>query len=183
MDKTDIIKYKRISIVGSPGSGKTTLAFYLQKQLGIPLYRMSDILKKYENIQEEETWEAFFDTFLSLKDWIIDGCCEKSIPYRLRQSDLFIFLDIPFIICMKRVLIRGIKNLFSIGDTVYKDYNESLGAKLKYLFGRKIYARVIVFRDERRLKLLDLIKDNDEERVIIIHNKYELRRLKKMFET
>lgn len=80
MDKTDIIKYKRISIVGSPGSGKTTLAFYLQKQLGIPLYRMSDILKKYENIQEEETWEAFFDTFLSLKDWIIDGCCEKSIP-------------------------------------------------------------------------------------------------------
>ncbi|MGC2310124.1 MAG: hypothetical protein WA432_00710 [Candidatus Babeliaceae bacterium] len=103
--------HKRIVIVGNAGSGKTTLAFQLQKKFNLPLYHLDQYywqsnwervgLEKFNKIHEE----------LCKKDaWIIEGLYVKVLQQRVAHADVVIFLDMPRFLCIWYVLKRAIVN-------------------------------------------------------------------------
>lgn len=142
-----VINSKRIMIIGSPASGKSTLAYELSKILGIPVYHLDKYYWK-------DNWEATsFEDFrevinnIVLNDtWIIDGDYFKTIDIRLKRADLIIYLNIDSEISVKSYLERvrtgGIRDFNTNGlkeevDEEFikyiRDYKEYRGPMIKSL--------------------------------------------------
>ena len=82
----------RISIIGGPGTGKSTLAKNLGKKINLPDYHL-DQINFLENWKERDKQER--DMIISQKaneqKWIIDGTYKKTIEERIKKADLIIF--------------------------------------------------------------------------------------------
>lgn len=107
----DFSAYPRIAIVGSSGSGKSTLARRIAAETGHPL-----IYLDYEHWSagwthpSKEEWRAMNEAFVRGARWIIDGNYGGTMELRYRAADLVIFLDVPRMECIRRVLRRrGLK--------------------------------------------------------------------------
>ncbi|MCM1260856.1 MAG: hypothetical protein NC182_06995 [Prevotella sp.] len=106
-------KYKRILILGSIGSGKTTLANSIQKKKEITVYHLD---KEYWlpnwTRPEHQIWEEKIARFVSEDNWVIEGNYIETLPLRLERADLVIMLDIPTRICIRGVFWRTLKGQF-----------------------------------------------------------------------
>ncbi|MFO7942293.1 MAG: hypothetical protein R6U92_06625 [Bacillota bacterium] len=97
----------RIAVIGSPGSGKSTLSRRLGNILGLPVYHLDRI---YWNPGWEATPKVQFSRhhreILELPRWIIDGHYAWTLRERLEAADTVIYLDYPRLLCLKRALGR-----------------------------------------------------------------------------
>lgn len=84
----------RIVIIGGPGTGKTTLANNLGKELNIPVYHLDGInhLKDWQKRDAKERDERILE-IISNSKWITDGTYKTTLKQRIDRSDLVIFLD------------------------------------------------------------------------------------------
>lgn len=100
---------KKIAVIGSGGSGKSTLSRKLGEKLSIEVFHLDAILWKpdWEAVAKDQ--QKFIQYQLVAKDqWIIDGNYNGTIDIRLQAADCIIFMDIPRSICLYRVLRRMI---------------------------------------------------------------------------
>lgn len=127
---------KRIMIFGLPGSGKSTFALKLSKQLHLPLYH----LDKYFFVDNwvERDKEEFLNIQKSLVDqdkWIIDGNAIRSLEMRYKRADLVIYMCYPRWVCIVRVF----KRLFTKDPAIFdraENCEERVSWKLlTYLWG------------------------------------------------
>lgn len=99
---------RRITVIGNGGSGKTTLALRLGKELRIPVYHTDRIIWKagWERTPDEEI-RAQLEAIMAESAWIIDGIAGLStVELRLPRADLVIFLDFPLEHCKRWALQR-----------------------------------------------------------------------------
>jgi adenylate kinase family enzyme len=95
----------RIVIIGSPGSGKSTLARKLGRKLQIQVVHLDRIFwqpgwkEKPRNTRIEILKER-----VRKKQWIIEGTYLDSSEPRLEAADTIIFLDIPYFLCLQRII-------------------------------------------------------------------------------
>lgn len=97
----------KIMIFGRPGSGKSTFALHLSRQLNVPVYHLDKIF--YVNNWIERNYQEFLNMQQDLitKDhWIIDGNATKSLELRYAQADLVIYFLMPRLTCLWRILKR-----------------------------------------------------------------------------
>ena len=111
MNKKIKEKIKRISIVGGAGSGKTTLADNLGKQLNLPVVHI-DGINYFANWEERNKAER--DKIIIEKanedKWVIEGTYRSTLEYRMQRADLIIFLRYSTFSLLKGTLSRWIKN-------------------------------------------------------------------------
>lgn len=102
---------RRICIIGGSGTGKTTLAKNLGKQLNLPVYYIDGIhhLKNWEIRNKDERDKIILEKADEDK-WIIDGTYHSTLKQRLEKADCIIYLDYSTIAQIKGVLGRFIKN-------------------------------------------------------------------------
>lgn len=101
---------QRISIVGTTGSGKTTLARQMAQRLLIPHVEL-DALHREPNWTPAEA-QVFQDRVteaLSGDCWIVDGNYSAVRDIVWSQADTVVFLDYPFGIVMWRLLRRTLQ--------------------------------------------------------------------------
>ena len=100
----------RISIIGGSGTGKTTLANNLGKQLHLPTYHLDGLchLPNWEKINKEERDKIILQKINEDK-WIIDGTYFSTLKRRLEKSDYIIFLDYSTIAQLKGIVGRFFK--------------------------------------------------------------------------
>ena len=107
----DYKRPKKIIVIGSCGSGKTTFSLQLGYITGIPVIHLD---KEYwqpgwvEPIQDE--WIKKLNELMSKDKWILDGNFKSSLELRLQQADTVIFLDFKRHLCLYRVGKRFLKN-------------------------------------------------------------------------
>lgn len=89
-----LISYKRINIVGSPGSGKSTVANKLGKLLNLNVYDLDDYLydKSCKRLNSDLSTKAL-DELLKKSSFIIDGTYTTTFRQRLKYLDLVILTD------------------------------------------------------------------------------------------
>ncbi|MGN0638909.1 MAG: adenylate kinase [Huintestinicola sp.] len=98
---------RKVIVIGSPGSGKSTFARRLRDMTGLPLYYLDMIWHKPDktNISREE-FDKKLDEILSEDRWIIDGNYQRTLEVRLEKCDTVFLLDLPLEVCLSGAKAR-----------------------------------------------------------------------------
>jgi len=98
---------KKIVIIGSPGTGKTTLAKDLGSLLKIKVFHLDRLF--WQSGWKRKTRDTRIDILQNLvqeRQWIIEGTYLNSSETRFEAADTIIFLDIPALVCLRRIIKR-----------------------------------------------------------------------------
>ena len=98
---------KKILVVGSPGSGKSTFSRRLSEITGIRLYHLDLIYHNPDRTTNSREYliERIRNIFMN-DSWIIDGLYMGTIEMRLKECDTVFFLDLSVEECLKGVAER-----------------------------------------------------------------------------
>ena len=101
---------RRISIIGSGGAGKSTLATRLGNILHLPVIHLDRLHWQPGWIETpKDEWRRKVEEIVRANRWIIDGNFGGTMEIRLAACDTVIFLDFPPAICTWRVIKRRFK--------------------------------------------------------------------------
>ena len=102
-------KYNSINIVGSPGSGKTTLSKKLSEKLGFMIINFDELFDSLSD--SDKVLNQIEKSLCSEKEVILDGTYTSLLSQkRLSNTDLFILLSKNPIVCFLRVVKRSLIN-------------------------------------------------------------------------
>ncbi|MEZ4883558.1 MAG: hypothetical protein R3E32_02385 [Chitinophagales bacterium] len=94
---------KKILVIGSGGSGKSTLSLQLQKILQIPLIHLDEYYWCANWVESTKSeWEQKVRQLMEGETWIMDGNYSSTLELRLTKADTVIFLDFPRIKCITK---------------------------------------------------------------------------------
>lgn len=101
----------RISIIGAPGSGKTTLSFQLEKIYKLPVFNI-DTIYQFPNwvMRDPKERDAMILEEAKKDKWIIDGTFIDTLEARVKRADIVFFLDYSTFTFMKGIMTRLFKN-------------------------------------------------------------------------
>ena len=97
----------KIAIIGSPGAGKSTLAYQLGESLNIEIIYLDRYF--WQSDWREKPRDARIEILQDLvrrEQWIIEGTYLGASEPRLNAADTIIFLDIPPWLCLHRIRQR-----------------------------------------------------------------------------
>jgi adenylate kinase family enzyme len=102
---------RRILVIGSPGAGKSTLATRLAAARALPLHHLDLHHWKpgwvyRDPADARERVRAIAET----PDWVMDGNFAETFDIRMPRADTLIWLDYPRSTCLRRILLRSIKD-------------------------------------------------------------------------
>jgi adenylate kinase family enzyme len=102
------VDLRRVVVLGSSGSGKSTFAAGLAARTGLPLFHL-DHEYWLPGWVERCTLEAFTERVAEIaasERWIIDGNYSSSLPARLPRATAIFWLDLPRTVCLANVVRR-----------------------------------------------------------------------------
>ncbi|MFI8706020.1 shikimate kinase [Bacillus sp. NPDC077411] len=165
-----VVLTSKIHIIGSVGSGKTTLAKMLSSQLNIPYYELDNVVWKrsekgdIRNTPEER--DEQLNDIVSSDAWIIEGAHHTWVSQSFQHADIIIFLDVALSKRIYRITKRFILQLFGFEKANYKpsfhmylkmfkwtrDFERESKAEILYMFG-EYSDKVVVLKDNREVDI------------------------------
>ena len=99
--------YKRVAVIGCPGSGKSTFSRALRDATGLPLYHLDAIYWRDDRTTlPREEFYPLQREIIARDAWIIDGNYGSTMEWRVEACDLLVFLDFPTDLCLAGVRAR-----------------------------------------------------------------------------
>lgn len=100
---------KKVLVIGPGGAGKSTLSNRLGELLNIDVFHLDRYYWHPGWIETPKPeWKKIVEELLTRDEWIMDGNYSGTLDVRLKASDTVIFLDMPRLVCLWRVLKRAI---------------------------------------------------------------------------
>jgi adenylate kinase family enzyme len=105
----------KIVVVGTTGSGKSTLSTKLSDKLDIPYIQLDKLFWKpnWEWTKDEEFFKKIEGAIKDKDSWIIDGNYSRTRHITWAQADTVIWIDLPFYIVLKQNLLRALKRIYT----------------------------------------------------------------------
>ncbi|HHG3104736.1 TPA: DNA topology modulation protein, partial [Vibrio parahaemolyticus] len=98
---------KRIAVIGSGGSGKSTFSALLGKELNLPVHHLDQLYWKPNWVKTpKDDWLKIQKSLCESECWIIDGNYQSTLDIRFEACDTIIFLDVNRYTCIYRALKR-----------------------------------------------------------------------------
>ena len=144
---------KKILVIGSGGSGKSTLSLKLGATLGIDVYHLDKFYwREGWTKPAPEEWLQIIDGLLSREQWIMDGNFSGTLKQRIEQCDTIIFLDFSRPLCLWRIIRRRLQYRQRARPDMANGCNERLNLEF--------VSWVINYRKRSRPKVVELIRLN-----------------------
>lgn len=134
----------RVVVVGSSGSGKTTVALEIARRLGVPHLEMDAVVHaKGWNSTPDPEFQRIMDEFTSQGRWVVDGnYTDHGIPVVVwPRADTFVWIDPPKRVVMVRVVRRTLRRVI----TRTRLWDSGLTEPLSNLYKRDPYENIIVW--------------------------------------
>lgn len=98
---------RRILVIGPGGAGKSTVARHLGELLHLEVLHLDKFHWRPGWIEPPKSeWLKTVDKLIARDRWIMDGNFSGSLERRVAACDTVIFLDLPRLLCIGRVLKR-----------------------------------------------------------------------------
>lgn len=114
----------KIYIIGSVGSGKTTLARKVSAKLQIPHFETDNFVWSRhpagDRRNEIDVRNQLLQDAITLDEWVIEGVHIDWTDSGLQEADQIIFLDFPSPKRVRRIVKRYIRQLMRIEKANYK---------------------------------------------------------------
>ncbi len=123
---------QRVVVVGTSGSGKTTVAARIGEELGLLHIELDSIhwLPNWTELPDEEFRTQVAEK-ITVDRWVADGNYKPVRDLLWRRADTLVWLDLPFRVVFWRVVKRTIRRVWT-GEELWNANKEKLSA----LFGR-----------------------------------------------
>ena len=102
----------RVSLVGVPGSGKTTVGRQLAASLGVPFVELDAIFHQpgWGELPRDDFRERVSEV-LTADGWVVDGNYSAVQDLVWRRADTVVWLDLPMCVWLPRLFRRTIRRL------------------------------------------------------------------------
>ncbi|MGX1193039.1 AAA family ATPase [Metabacillus sp. SLBN-84] len=116
---------RKIHIIGSVGSGKTTLARDLSSKLNFPFYELDNVIWIRHNSGDirrtEVERDEYLKTIIDSEAWIIEGVHnEEWVSNSFHKAELIIFLDTNYSVRTYRIVKRFLLQQLRLEKSNYK---------------------------------------------------------------
>ncbi|MHA6252944.1 AAA family ATPase [Oceanobacillus sp. CAU 1775] len=159
MEKRNPIK---VHIIGSIGSGKTTLARKLSSQLHIPYFELFNVVWKRSDTgdrrRKEEERDEYLSEIIKSDCWIIEGVHHKWVTPSFQTADVIIFLDTKLSKRRFRIIKRFFMQKIGLEKANYKP-------TIKIL--KDLYNYNTVFEDEMKQEIFSMVKPFDSKLIVL----------------
>lgn len=156
----------KISIIGGSGTGKTTLANNLSRELGLPVCHMDGLnYSKNWKINNQEERDKIIMEKTKEPRWIMDGTYTSTLEKRLEASDFIIYLDYSSFAQLRGAVGRYLKN-------PGKEKPEIPGCKEQMTFSFLFW--VLRWRSLKRKQIVEIVNKLDPNKVVILKNRKQL---------
>jgi adenylate kinase family enzyme len=101
---------RRVSVVGVPGSGKTTFGRRLAGSLGVPFIELDSIfhLPEWQELPRDE-FGAKVATVIAGDGWVVDGNYSAVRDLVWERADTVVWINLSRAVVMRRVVARTIR--------------------------------------------------------------------------
>jgi adenylate kinase family enzyme len=159
---------KRVLVLGSSGSGKTTISHVLAAHTGLPVIHLDwHYWRPGWTEPPKEEWRAQVAELVRRPEWVMEGNFGGTLPERLAVADTVIVFDLPTWLCLWRVLKRLVLDYGRTRPDLAEGCPEQLD--LKFL----LY--VLRFRRDHRPRLLAAL-EGFGGRIVMLRSPAEVRR-------
>ena len=159
---------KRVVVIGSGGSGKSTFSAELGRATCLPVIHLD---REYWRPGWEETpkdeWKRRVAELLAGERWIIDGNYGSTRTMRMGAADTIILLDLPRRVCLYRILKRTVKYYGKSRPDMAEGCHERLD--LEFILW------VWNYKHRTRKRLLAELESHGDKHVIIFRNQRQVR--------
>ena len=166
MNNSMLKDMNRISIIGGPGTGKSTLANNIGKELNLPIYHL-DAIHHLENWKVRDCVERDKIILEKIEEerWVIDGTYKSTLEARVKKSDMVIFLNYSTIARVRSVLSRYFKNKG-------KERPEIPGCKEQMNWK---FLKLVIKWEQGRINIInETLEKNKDKNIIIFKNRRKL---------
>ena len=112
--------YRRINVIGTSGSGKTSFSRRLAELLAIAHIEMDAVFwgPNWNQPSDDEFFAKLRNALEANENWVLDGNYTRTTPIKWTHADCVVWLDLPFLQTVFRVLKRSVVRSFS-GDEIW----------------------------------------------------------------
>ena len=167
---TNYLSMARVAIIGPGGAGKSTLARQLGEKTGLPVVHLDSVYWNAGWVETpKEVWAQTVRELTERGAWITDGNFGGTMNLRLAAADTIIFLDLPRVVCIMRVLRRFLKYRHQSRP----DMAPGCPEKLDFVFLKWIWN----YRRDRRPGILKRISEHaTQARLVHLRTPAQVRR-------
>ena len=118
---------RRVLVIGSGGSGKSTVSAKLGELLNLEVNHLDKLYWRAGWLEPEaDEWIKTIINLIDRDSWIIDGNYSGTLELRLQRCDTVVFLDLSRVLCMWRIVKRFFVYRGGTRPDVAEDCPESL---------------------------------------------------------
>jgi len=123
------MRMQRVLVIGAGGAGKSTFSVRLGQRTGLPVVHLDREHWQPGWVEPpRETWGATIARLVAGERWILDGNFGGSLEQRLAACDTVVFMDMPRLQCLWRVLLRRLRHRGRARPDMAPGCNEKLPA-------------------------------------------------------
>jgi adenylate kinase family enzyme len=159
---------RKVLVIGSGGAGKSTFAKRLGTRLKIKVIHLDSIYWRPGWVEMPKAeWLKTVEELLKLESWIMDGNYSGTLELRLQSCDTVIFLDLPRIVCLWRV----VKRLLQYHNRSRPDMADECREKFNLEFMRWVWD----YPKRARPKVLKRLEENlRDKKIIFLRSQLEM---------
>jgi adenylate kinase family enzyme len=103
---------RRVLVIGSGGAGKSTLAVRIGERTGLPVIHLdAEHWRPGWQPTPPDVWHRRVEALAAGPAWVMDGNYGGTLDVRLAACDTVVFLDLPRVVCLWRVIGRTLRHL------------------------------------------------------------------------
>jgi len=163
---------RRVLVIGPGGSGKSTLATSIGERTGLPVVHLDALYWRPGWVPTpREEWTAAVAELVARDAWVMDGNYSGTLDLRLRACDTVVFLDVPRLVCLWRILRRRLR----FRGTSRPDVAEGCPERLTWEFVWWVWT----YPRRRRPRVLQQLRAAEREgrvRVVVLRSAEEAER-------